>query len=169
MESNVMEFPQAQGDAQLLVPAERAVKAGGKELMITPMRAVQIARALRYTKTLLGVALLLSEMDGLEGEAKNNQFFRGLATLMDGGEDLLDLIAIAIKEPRAFVDNFEADELFDVARAAIEVNYDFFDRKLRPLLKDLNLFKPAAPAAEPDGDGQTPSTTSSPADTDSRT
>lgn len=54
------------------------------------------------------------------------------ALLAEHGEAVLDALAIASRRPRAWVEGLDVDEAIRLAEALLEVNADFFVRRVSP-------------------------------------
>ena len=52
----------------------------------------------------------------------------------EGGEDLIELIGLGINKPRAWFDNLQGDDGITLTIAFLEVNIDFFTKKMMPQL-----------------------------------
>lgn len=63
-----------------------------------------------------------------------------------GGEDLLMLLCLAVKKPRAWFDTLASDEGLQLMAAVIEVNRDFFVQRMSPVLARLNQAVTGAPS-----------------------
>ena len=55
-----------------------------------------------------------------------------------GGEDLLALLCISVKKPRAWFDTLPSDEGLALMATVIEQNRDFFVQRMSPVLARLN-------------------------------
>lgn len=55
-----------------------------------------------------------------------------LALLAEHGEAVLAALAIASRQPRAWIDGLDLDEAIRLAEALLEVNADFFVRRVSP-------------------------------------
>lgn len=55
-----------------------------------------------------------------------------LALLAEYGESVLAAIAVASRRPRPWIDDLELDEAIRLAEALLEVNADFFVRRVSP-------------------------------------
>ncbi len=115
-----------------LVPAGIEVCVAGETLKLLPLKVGQLPAFLRAVSPVLQ-QLRSTEIDWL-----------GL--FADRGDDLLSAIAIAVGKPRAWVDALAADEALLLAAKVVEVNADFFSRRVIPRVEQLfaGLQKPAA-------------------------
>lgn len=69
-----------------------------------------------------------------EGKSSDPATIMGI--FATGGEDLIELMADAIKAPKEFVSNLDSDEGIKLLVTFIEVNKDFFIQRILPLIKD---------------------------------
>jgi hypothetical protein len=101
----------------LIVP-ESKIELGGETLTVTPIRAGKLPALIRAVRPIMPY-LAQEQIDFM-------------ALIDEGGEHLLDAVALALGKPRAFVDALDAAELIRAARCMIEVNVDFFIHRLLP-------------------------------------
>ncbi len=60
------------------------------------------------------------------------QFLIGI--LENGGDPFMELLAIAVDKPRAWVDKLDGDDGIKLLAGVFAVNYDFFIQRLNPAL-----------------------------------
>lgn len=108
----------AELDALIQAPAR--IEVAGETLEIWPLVVIQIPAILRAARPVVE-ALRRGESDIL-----------GL--LADHGDRLLEAVAIATGRTRAWVDALPADDLVRLAGVVVEVNADFFVRRLLPAI-----------------------------------
>ncbi len=100
------------------VPEPRTVAAGGKTIDVLPLRVRQIPG---FTRAVVPVLGPLGTGD--------------LATAIAvGGEDLVSAVAIATGEPEDWLGELLPDEFLALVTAVVEVNADFFARRVLPAL-----------------------------------
>lgn len=102
---------------ELIIP-ETKIELGGETLIVTPIRAGQLPAFIRAVRPVVP-CFSQEEIDFM-------------ALIDEGGEHLLDAVALALSKPRAFVDALDAAELIRAVRCMIEVNVDFFIHRLLP-------------------------------------
>ncbi len=102
---------------ELIVP-EIKIELGGETLTVTPIRAGKLPAFIRAVRQIVP-HLAQEQIDFM-------------ALIDEGGEHLLDAVALALGKPRAFVDALDAAELIRAVRCMIEVNVDFFIYRLLP-------------------------------------
>jgi len=143
-------------DLDVLDPG-REFSVGAETLRIVPFTFGQIPRV---TKLLQPIAKALAGAS-IVGVKPDEQLWvaadwasRLVDIIADTGEDALTLLGFAIKKDRAWFDSLGADVGYELAKAVVEVNADFFTRRMMPLFNAAEL-----PA------GSTPSPSSSPGGT----
>jgi hypothetical protein len=133
-----------------LVPQPVIVKAGGEALTLSPLTIGELPAFARAVQPLAG-ALAAPEPDWL-----------GL--IASQGEQLLAALALAVRRERAFIDALPADEAIALAAAALEVNADFFVRRILPAINRLTAALPrVAEAGSTSSSSSSPTATASPA------
>lgn len=110
-------------ELETLFPHPQEAIVGDEIIEITPLKIGEIPKLL---KALKGVSL---PMDG-----QGNLNVLGLLS-GEHGESVLDAVAIAVRKPRAWLDDLPADEALELAFAVVEANVDFFVRRILPLIE----------------------------------
>jgi len=106
-----------------LIPQDTLVHVAGELLAISPLKVGQLPSFLRV------ISPVISQL--------NTPQIDWLTLFGERGDDLLSAIAIAVKKPRAWVDDLAADEAILLAAKVIEVNADFFTRTVMPKITTL--------------------------------
>lgn len=106
-----------------LIPQPTLVQVAGETVAISPLKVGQLPAFLRV------IAPVMSQLSAPQID--------WLALFGERGDDLLSAIAIAVKKPRAWVDDLAADEALLLAARVMEVNADFFTRVVMPKLDGL--------------------------------
>lgn len=168
----------SENDLAALLPG-RDVVCKGETITVMPLyfgqypTAGKLARPLVMalaTSGVFGVKEVTDEAGKKSVEmALSDGWIASLPTILaDGGEAMMAFFAFAIKKPRDWFDDLMADEGFELAEAILRENYDFFVRRVLPMLQKAGLLKVSAttdgaaslPASlQPATDGQTSSTT----------
>lgn len=125
-----------------LANAPLTVTVGGSARAITPIRVAELPAMLRACEPIFG---LLAGGDMA-------------AALLHDADSVIAAIAIGARMPRAEIDALELDELVTLGGAVMQVNADFFARRLAPSFVAASQKVAAALA------GSTPSPASSPQD-----
>jgi len=105
----------------MIAPAKREVRAGGETVTVGEIRVGHIPAAIRAARA---VTAALSEEEG-------GIFLRGLA-VAERLPEITPLLSAVTGKDEAFIQGLTIDELLTLAGAAIEVNADFFVRRVLP-------------------------------------
>lgn len=106
-------------DLATLIPQPVTVTAGGREVAVTPIKVRELPAFAAAVEPLLQAVSSGADVSAL---------------LMRDAESLIKAVAIGARLERAFVDDLELDELLTLAAAVLEVNADFFVRRVAPAL-----------------------------------
>jgi len=109
-------------DFQTFPPVPQVVTVAGTALELTPIRLGELPRILAAVRPI--AADLSAEPDWL-------------ALLARHGEAVLELLALATRRDRAWIEGLALDEAVTLAAAVFEVNADFFVRRIAPKVGDL--------------------------------
>jgi len=105
------------------------VKVGGKSINLKPFTFGQLPRVMKL------LSKLTSEDSPVVG--KN---FTDSAVLMQVfalfGDDIIELIAYCINEPKEFVANLSQTEAIQLVTKFLEVNSDFFIKSVMPAMRE---------------------------------
>ena len=102
----------------IYTPQPRPVTAGGKTINVLPLKVRQIPG---FTRAIVPVLAPLGAGD--------------LATAIAvGGEDLVRAVAIATDQPEDWLGELLPDEFLALVTAVVDVNADFFARRVLPAL-----------------------------------
>lgn len=126
-------------DVSVLEAASREVAYRGETLRVTPLKVGQIPRFLRIVRPMFGA---LGGAALSPGSAAGGVELDIMQLVADHGEALIEAVAVATGKPADWVGQGEADEFAHLVKAVLEVNADFFAKKVAPLLNP-----PEAPAA----------------------
>ena len=153
-------------DLETLFPG-REISAGGETLTLSPFKFGQLPTATRLLKP---VASALSaggvfSIQSVGGEAQfllaSDWPLKVVELVADGGEDVLKFVAFAAGKPLEWVNGLDADDGIALAKAVLEVNADFFVRRVLPLL---GMGQPSAGAIL--SESSSPAVTDAPTSTD---
>lgn len=125
-----------------LFPQKIIVLSNGDTVNISPFKFGQLPQALKLATK---IGHLLAELVK-DGKIKDKNQMAGLVIhlVSEGGEDLLNLIALGIGKNREWFDSLQSDDGLTLTIAFLEVNLDFFTKKMMPqLLQAMNTLKPA--------------------------
>lgn len=104
------------GELDALANVPLAVAVGGREIAITPIRVAELPAMLRACTPIF---YMLAEGDVM-------------SALMRDPESAIEAIAVGARMKRAELDALELDELVLLGGAVMQVNADFFARRLAP-------------------------------------
>lgn len=139
----------ASDDLEVLEPAPTEVSYRGERLEIQPLTIGQLPKFVRIARPVIDM-LLDADLDSLAAGADVDL----MMDLIDKhGEKVFDAAALITGKPRDWIEGGDPAEFIALALKFVEVNRDFFTRKLAPLL--------AARAKPSSGDGETVSSSSS--------
>lgn len=150
-------------DMEVLFPEGKGVTVAGETLTVTPFKFGQLSKVTHLlapiVRNLTACGLVRIDTDGQKTSMAiaADWPLRMVELMGEGGEDLLQLIAYAVGKPRAWLDTIEADQGIELGRAVVEVNADFFAKRILPMLQPK--------AAESPSDGDTSSASLSAQDT----
>lgn len=118
-------------DLSVLEVASKEVTYRRETLRVTPLKVGQIPRFLRAVRPMFG-ALAGSALS--PGQAGGGVELDIMALVADHGEGLIEAVAVATGRPTDWVAEGEAHEFAQLVKAVLEVNADFFAKKVAPLL-----------------------------------
>lgn len=101
-----------------LVPQPVTVRAGGVDYAITPITTRELPAMLKACQPVLA-ELATGDM---------------MAAFMNQAESVIAATAIGARVSRASLDELALDELLTLAAAVVEVNADFFARRIAPAI-----------------------------------
>lgn len=116
---------QAQTDLASLLATEKTINIGGKDVVVKKMRVKQIPPVIA---TISPFAHLLKSYKD-QGEQ-----FDMMQVVLYHNVEALQLVKILCDEEPEFVDELDIEELVVLVTAIVEVNLDFFVRRVLPLL-----------------------------------
>lgn len=116
-------------EMDILFPEGKILTIGGEEITIKPLTFGQIPKASKMVAPIIK-AMAKSE---LAGDSVMDMAGNWVDILAIGGDDLLNLIGWAIGKDRAWFDTLQMDEGIELVKAVIEVNSDFFTKKVMVL------------------------------------
>lgn len=106
-------------DLEKLIPQPVNLTVGDETLQVLPIKARQLTAMLQACSSFYHLL-------DVEGEVDISEL------LFQGGESVLDAVAIGIGRTREWVDELDMADLIRVATRVIEVNADFFIQAVLP-------------------------------------
>jgi hypothetical protein len=111
-------------ELEILGPTNNVAKFGGEEITVSPIR---MGKLQAFTIAVKPIAQdLIAALSG-EGDL--------LATIEQHGDKLIEAVHIATGVPRETLEGAQIDEFITLAAAVVEVNADFFARRLLPAVR----------------------------------
>lgn len=116
---------------EILFPTGKEVTIRNAVYCIKPFKLGQIPKVLKAINPIVGVFAGLAQ--------KNTNMLEVITSILaEGGDNILDLIVLATNSPAEFVKNeMELDEGIELLTAVIEVNSDFFIKKVLPKMTEV--------------------------------
>lgn len=133
--------------SSVLGPAYVEVAFRGETLTISPIKIGQVAGVLKHVQPILGA---ISKLAASPGEGGDGVEINLVDLVAQHGDTLIHACAAAVGKPYDYIAEAEVDEFIGLVKVVIEVNADFFARRVAPQLA-------ALPAAT--GTGKTASST----------
>ena len=112
-------------DLDIIDPPARAITFAGREVMITPLTTGQIPGFARSIKPLMGLA---ERIDNIGAEDL-------LDIMADYGDNIIEASALASGIPIDDIRQSSPIDMLPLVRAIIEINQDFFARRLAQALQ----------------------------------
>ena len=114
----------SQAELNVLFPQGKTITIGGEEVTITPFTFGQLPQVMKVMK-------------GLAETAKGKKLDASLAldVFSEAGDDIIILMAKCIGKDIMFITSLQQDEGIALMLAFLEVNADFFIKKVLPMLK----------------------------------
>lgn len=100
-----------------------AVNVAGEQINVQPLKVGQVPAFARASK---GILQDLDKLNGAEGI---------MELLADHGDDLIAAVSVATGMPVNLVQALAMDEFVSLATAVVQVNADFFTRRLAPTVQ----------------------------------
>lgn len=113
-------------EMDILFPEGKILTIGGEEITIKPLTFGQIPKA---SKMVAPIIKAMAKCE-LAGDSIIDVAGNWVDILAIGGDDLLNLIGWAIGKDRAWFDTLQMDDGVDLVKSVIEVNADFFTKKV---------------------------------------
>ncbi|MDP2786256.1 MAG: hypothetical protein Q8O38_16935 [Sulfurimicrobium sp.] len=108
-------------ELETLFPQPIEIIVAGKSLSILPIKVGKLPAFIRAVAPFFAVFKQGGEVDFI-------------VLLADHGDSVLDACAIGSGTDRAFIDDLDPAQLVNIAQLVVEVNMDFFTRRLVPVI-----------------------------------
>lgn len=119
-------------EIQTLFPGKEVILSDGEIINMKPFTFGQLPKAMKIGQK-LGMLLADLYKQG-KFEDQSNVSANLMVIIGEGGEDLIELMGLGIGKPRAWFDNLQGDDGITLTIAFLEVNIDFFTKKMMPQL-----------------------------------
>lgn len=110
----------------VMFPEGKTLSIHDANLTIKPFKFGELSKVIKLTDGIMGDLVGASQSKDITGVLRS--------VLGDHGEQVAELMAMASKQSVDWVNNLEVDEAIELFAAVIEVNADFFIRKVLPSL-----------------------------------
>jgi hypothetical protein len=130
------------------------------EVTISPITVGQYPALFAHLRPLLDIIPQVPQglFDRIEQKQTTDADMMWLADmLMEYGQQLLDVLALATKQPRYWVEDLLLDCALELVLLVLQVNSDFFSRARGPMAAMLESARASLPPAAPASTGPTPS------------
>ena len=117
---------------EVLFPKSIPVQVGDETVTIAPFKFGQINKVIKVATPLFG--LLKSQVDLTQSESEVGTQVLELV-LTNGGDALAEILTISTNKPLSWVEDLENDKVIELLVATVEVNKDFFIKKVLPLIQ----------------------------------
>ena len=128
-------------DLEILFPDGVSIKVGTEEVKVMPFTFGQLPFVMKRLVPLVrvfstsGVLSFGKDEKGSQTiELAKNWPMYILDVLAEGGEPLMELVAYTVGKQRSWMDTVQTDEGIALVKALVEVNSDFFSKKVLPTL-----------------------------------
>lgn len=115
-----------------LFPGKEINLSSGEVITIKPFTFGQLPKAIKLGQKIGGLLADLYKQGKFQDSS--NSAANLMLILSEGGEDLLSLIGLGINKPREWFDELQGDDGLNLTIAFLEVNIDFFTKKMMPQL-----------------------------------
>lgn len=116
-------------ELEVLLPQGKQVKIQNANITITPFKFGELPRVFKAIDPISSSLFKVVANGG-------NQMNVISSIIAEGGDNILDLMAIGSRKPREWVDTLEMDEGVELLAAILEVNVSFFVQKVLPQINN---------------------------------
>jgi hypothetical protein len=132
-------------DLDILFPKGKDVQVGDSVITVLPFTFGMLPKIAEHVAPILRILVSAGFAEiSTKGEGDDvmqtltlspTWMFNFLDIMAGSGERVLDFLAVALKIDRDFVDKLTPEEGISLIKAVIEVNADYFSKKVLPILK----------------------------------
>jgi hypothetical protein len=160
----------AEDELDQLLPATHTLQLAGRQLTLHPIRLGQLPAILRLARPLIEIhrERMTAAAAACDQPAKVEVEINLLDLMEQHGDTLLDLCSLLSHTDRAWLDALGLDDALVLVAKLIEVNQDFFARRMGPALMGMMMSSSlTGPVSSPSsGPSSSPSQTASPTTAD---
>lgn len=126
-------------DLQILFPGKE-ITAKGETITVVPFffgafpRAIKLMQPVAQSLQSSGIIKFAQDGTKVNFVMADGWILKLPQIVSEGGEALIELVAFSIGKPRKWFDTLPGDEGIALTKAVLEVNADFFVRKMAPIL-----------------------------------
>lgn len=110
----------------VMFPEGKSLTIHDANLVIKPFKFGELSKVMKLTDGIMGSLVGASQSKNIAGVLR--------VIIGDHGDKVAELMALSSKQPIDWVNNLEVDEAIELFAAILEVNADFFIRKVLPQL-----------------------------------
>ena len=118
-------------DLDIIFPNGIELELSGKQVTVKKFKFGQLPKVMKALKTIAEPAISAIQ----KGQQPDLALFMEIGADVSG--DLMQLMADCIGQPLSFIEDLDPDEGIKLISAFLEVNADFFIKKVLPELKDM--------------------------------
>lgn len=118
-------------DLDIIFPNGIELELSGKQVTVKKFKFGQLPKVMKALKTIAEPAIAAIQ----KGQQPDLALFMEIGADISG--DLMQLMADCIGQPLSFIEDLDPDEGIKLISAFLEVNADFFIKKVLPELKDM--------------------------------
>lgn len=112
----------------VMFPQGKSLSIQDTNLTIKPFKFGELPKVFKAIEPISST--LFSALQG------SNQFEMIAGMIANGGDSVIDLMVIGSRQPRDWIEQLDLDEGIELLTSIVEVNADFFIRKVLPGLND---------------------------------
>lgn len=113
-----------------LFPGKEIQLNTGETIIIKPFTFGQLPKAIKIGQKIGGLLANMYQQGKFEDQSQTSANL--MLILSEGGEDLINLMSLGINKPRDWFDQLQGDDGLNLTIAFLEVNIDFFTKKMMP-------------------------------------
>ena len=117
-----------------LFPGKEINLASGETITIKPFTFGQLPKAIKIGQKIGGLLAEMYKQGKFEDKTQTSANL--MLILSEGGEDLINLIGLGINKNREWFDQLQGDDGINLTIAFLEVNIDFFTKKMMPQIME---------------------------------